>query len=349
MTTTFSGMSKITLADVAGAAGVSPAAASLGLRGKPGVSSDTRNRIITTAKQLGYEMRAPVGRAATIGLLVKTHEHDNGTTSAFYGPVISGITDACRARGIDVRLAAMPVDDHFDPIEIPTLVSEPTTDGILVLGAFLTDRSAHLLAGQPMVLVDGYAASDGEFLSIVTDNVGGMRSATQHLIDAGHRRIAMVGTTPDAFPSIRERRTGYVSAMTAAGLETLFVDGYHDDGPRLRADVVAAVRTDRSITAIVCANDASALACADEIQNQGLKVPGDVSVVGFDDVDAAGRARPALTTVGVDKPAMGRIAVSMLRHRIDHPADPAVLISQETRLVVRSSTRLIRSPETAST
>ncbi|MGB3734751.1 MAG: LacI family DNA-binding transcriptional regulator [Ilumatobacter sp.] len=342
-------MSKITLATVADAAGVSPAAASLALRGKSGVSTDTRHRIITTAKDLGYEMRAPVGRAATIGLLVKTHADDNGTTNAFYGPVISGITDACRTRGIDVRLAAMPVDEHFDPIEIPTLVSEPTTDGIIVLGAYLTERSADLLAGQPMVLVDGYSERADEFLSIVTDNVGGMRTATEHLIDAGHRRIALVGTTPGAFPSIRERRTGYIDAMAAAGLDPLFVDGYHDDDPQLRSDVAAAVRSDRSITAIACANDTSALACADEIQNAGLRVPGDVSVVGFDDIDAAGRVRPALTTVAVDKPAMGRIAVSMLRHRIDHPNDPAVVIAQRTHLVVRKSTRTVRASTAATT
>lgn len=342
-------MTRTTLADVALASGVSSAAASLALRGKPGVGTDTRNRIITTAKHLGYEMRAPVGRAATIGLLMKLHENDNGTTNAFYGPVIAGITDTCRARGIDVRLAAMPVDDRFDPIEIPTLVSEPTTDGILVLGAFLTDRSAQLLAGQPMVLVDGYAANPGPHMGIVTDNIGGTRDATQHLIDAGHRRIAMVGTTPDAFPSIRERRNGYCDAMTAAGLDHLFIDGYHDDGPTLRSDVAAAVRADRTITAIVCANDTSALACADEIQNEGLLVPGDVSVVGFDDIDAAARVRPALTTVAVDKPAMGRVAVSMLRHRIDHPDDPPVQVAQQTRLVLRNSTRVIRSRQPAST
>ncbi len=332
---------KTTLAQVARAANVSSAAASLALRGRPGVAQETRDRVITTAKDLGYQMRAPAGRAATIGLLVKMHQDDNGTTNAFYGPVISGITDACRALGIDVRLAAMPVDDHFDPIEIPTLVSEPTTDGLLVLGAFLSRRSAALLAGQPVVLVDGYAAEPDPLLSIVTDNVGGMRTATQHLIDGGHRRIVMVGSTPDAYPSIRQRRDGYAEAMVGAGLEPQFIDGPHDESLELAVDVGAAVRYDRGISALACSNDTVALACAAQIQNRRLGVPGNVSVVGFDDIDAAGRARPGLTTVSVDKPAMGRLAVSMLRHRIDHPEDPAFQVVQETHLVERASTRRI--------
>lgn len=325
-----------TLSDVAKLAGVSLASASLALRGKPGVGESTRRRILEVAKELDYRSPAAAEWASgSIGLLVKSSPDDAAETNQFYGPVIAGITQACRAAGIEMRLDVLPVDEHFNPIETPRLVAAAGIRGLLVLGAYLSEGSGRLLARWPVVLVDGYAAEPGSFASVVSDNVGGTASATARLIELGHVRIALVGTAPDAFPSIRERRAGYTRAMLAADLEPYYVDGPHHHPEQCAEAAIAGLDAPASATAFVAANDDVAIELLRHLRD---RVPREISVVGFDDIDAASKVRPRLDTVAINKQAMGRLAVSLLRHRITHPADPAFTVTQRAALVVREST-----------
>ena len=329
---------KVTLGEVAALAGVSRAAASLALRGKPGVADGTRQRILDIAESLGYRVR-PIGGAqggsGTVGLLVKARPADVGSTNAFYAPVIAGISRACAEFDLDLRLDSLVVDEHFDPVEVPRLIQSGDVDGLIILGAYLSATTATLVGAQPVVLVDGYAEEGTELPSVVSDNVGGTARATRHLIDLGHRRIAVVGTLPDSFPSILDRRRGYTAAMTQAGLQPRYLDAPHDDPPQSVRLVAEALSAPGAPTALVAANDAVALTL---LAQSGLAVPGRVSIVGFDDIEAAGLVRPRVTTVAIDKQAMGRMAVSLLRHRIAHPGDAAFTQIQHARLVVREST-----------
>ncbi len=327
---------RVTLAEVAAAAGVSRAAASLALRGRPGVGEQTRRRILEVAEELGYRVRTPgaSGPVGTVGLLVKSRPADAGATNAFYAPVVAGVSRACAEHDLDLRLDGLAVDDHYDPVELPRMLAASDVDGVVVLGAFVSDQAADLFGSSPVVLVDGYSARPYRFPSVVTDNLGGTAAATEHLIGLGHRRIAVVATTPDAFPSIRDRRRGYEAAMAAAGLDPIHVDGPHDDHADAVAAAVSAVGRRGGPTALVAANDAVALSLLAELRDA---VPREVSVVGFDDIEAAGLVRPRLTTVAVDKQAMGALAVAMLRHRVAAPEDPAFTVVQQARLVVRES------------
>lgn len=330
------GGGRVTLSEVASLAGVSRAAASLALRGKPGVAEGTRQRILEIAEGLGYRVRtfASPGVAGTIGLLVKARAADIGSTNAFYAPVIAGISRACAELEVDLRLDSLAVDEHFNPVEVPRMIQSADVDGLIILGAFLSGPTVALLGTQPLVLVDGYSEDGTVLPSVLSDNAGGVADATRHLVALGHRRIAMVGTQPDAFPSILERRRGYTAAMAAAGLAPIYIDAPHDD-PDLCAERAAGVlRADDAPTAVVAANDAVALTLLSQLD---LDVPGTVSLVGFDDIDAAGLVRPQLSTVAVDKEAMGRLAVSLVRHRISHPDDPAFTVVQQARLIVRGS------------
>jgi LacI family transcriptional regulator len=329
------GAERATLADVAERAGVSLAAASLALRGKPGVGESTRRRIVDIARELEYRTRGAGDHARSFGILVKVGPHDLGETNAFYGPVIAGITDACATADLDVRIDTMRVDEHFNPIETPRLVESGKVDGFLVLGAYLSEASAQVLASRPVVLVDGYAADPGGFASVVSDNIGGTAAATSRLVELGHHRIALVGTTIDAFPSIRDRRLGYERTMSEARLAPMFVDGHHDLPAECVRAATAALQGADAPTAFVAANDDVALALIGELRDQ---IPGRVSVVGFDDIAAASLVRPRLDTVAIDKRAMGRIAVSMLRHRIVHAADPPFTVTQRASLIVRETT-----------
>ena len=330
---------RVTLEDVAKVVGVSTSAASLAIRGRAGVADDTRDRVRRAARELGY--RPPVTRRGapleSIGLVVKARESDEGNTNAFYGPVMGGVIDACRTAGIAVRLEMVFVDDEFEPRSMPDLGHLEDLGGLLILGTFVSRTTAAALGSLPTVLVDGYAEEPAAYPAIVSDNRGGTKAATERLIDRGHEAIALVGTHPSAFPSIRERRQGYADAMLEAGLPPFFVDGVHDDERGLALAGAAAARDRGDLTAFVAANDAVAIALLQELMACGANVPSDYSVVGFDDIAASGLLAPGLDTVGVDKAAMGRLALNLLEHRIADPTADVATTVMQTRQVERAS------------
>ena len=130
---------KVTLADVAREAGLSPAAASLAIRGEPGVSRQTRDRVIETARRLGYQgLARPAGRRSrqvTLGLIIKAPQGDAPEANRFYAPVMAGVEEMCRIRDADLLFATMSVDEGYHPIEVPRLVTERACDGLIVIGA----------------------------------------------------------------------------------------------------------------------------------------------------------------------------------------------------------------------
>src|ERR1035437_3633719 len=132
----------VTLADVAQAVGCSSAAVSLALRGEPGVSDATRSRIVEAARALGY--RPPAGasrkrqKPMTTGLVIKAGHGDSPGANRFSAPVMAGIEESCRAQHMGLMLATMPVDQDYYPIEVPRLVTDRTCDGLIVVGAHLS-------------------------------------------------------------------------------------------------------------------------------------------------------------------------------------------------------------------
>ncbi|WP_123788440.1 LacI family DNA-binding transcriptional regulator [Phytoactinopolyspora halophila] len=327
--------SRATLADIAERAGVSLAAASLAVRGKPGVGDTTRQRVLDIAHELDYRARSSTSSPGAIGVLVRARERDHIESDAFYGSVIAGITEECATIDADLRLDSLTVDDQLNPVSTPRLVEAPHIRGFLVLGTFVSAETIRLLSRWPVVLVDSYTAEPGMFPGVVSDNMGGTAAATSRLIGLGHRRIALVGTNPAAFPSILERRDGYTRTMLAEGLEPWYIDGqHHTPGPCVAA-AVQALDQEPPPTAFVTANDAVALELMGELRD---RVPRQVSIIGFDDIEAASLMRPRLDTVAVDTRAMGRLAVSMLRHRLTHPDDAVFTAVQGASLVVRDTT-----------
>lgn len=345
------GRKRVTLADVAQAAGVSPAAVSLAVRGEPGVSRETRDRVVDTARRLGYRGTARStprrSRQVTVGLIIKAPHGDAPEVNRFYAPVMTGIEEMCRIREIDLLFAAMPVDGDYYPLEVPRLVTERATDGLIVVGAHLSHGTTALLEdGPPAILVDAYA-EDVAFDSVVSDNVGGARGAVEHLIGNGHREIVLVGSRPDSFPSILQRRRGYEQAIAEAELRPHYVDVPHVQPEAAAAEALAYVQGHPEVTAAFCCNDAVAVALIQDAQRAGLDVPGNLSVVGYDDIDLARFVSPQLTTMAVDKLGMGRLAVTLLLHRLEFGQGAMTQAFLRPRLVERGSVRAI-SPATTS-
>jgi LacI family transcriptional regulator len=334
------GKTGTTIADVAAALDLSTSAVSLALRGKGGVSEATRVRIVRTAEELGYK---PAGspstrkrKTRTIGLVVRALAQDPHE-NVFYGPVLAGIEEACRNRSLGLMLGAMELDDLGYPLAFPPIAMDRSCDALIILGGvFSGDIEARLLSTHPAVLVDAY--SEGRSIStILIDNVGGAQMATEHLISLGHRDILLLGTDPVAYPGILDRRRGYENAIAAAGLSPHFVDGALRPQHLLAADALAYVRAHPNVTAVFCAFDAIAVVLLQAAAERGISVPEQLSVVGFDDIDLARQMSPTLTTMAVDQIGMGRMAVSLLAHRLEYPTGFPTDTLARTTLVKRES------------
>ncbi|MBX3029802.1 MAG: LacI family DNA-binding transcriptional regulator [Chloroflexi bacterium] len=343
------GRRRITLADVAQEAGVSSAAASLALRGEPGVSRQTRERVTDVARRLGYRSAGRGNgrrvRPVTLGMVIKAPHGDIPEVNSFYAPIMAGVEAMCREREADLLFAHMPVDDAYHPLDVPRLVTERACDGLIVIGAHLSRGTAALLEdGPPAVLVDAYA-EDAALDAVVSDNAAGARTAVEHLIARGHRSICLVGTRPDSFPSMAQRRRAYETVIAEAGLRPHFVDTPHVPPEAAAAAGMGYLEQHPEVTAVFCANDAVAVALIDAARRAGIGVPDRLSVMGYDDIDLARHVSPPLTTMAVDKLGMGRLAVALLIHRMELPDGHVVQASLRPRLVERRS---VREPATRS-
>jgi LacI family transcriptional regulator len=340
----------ITLADVAAAVDLSPAAASLALSGKPGVSDATRARVLETSRRLGYSARSDVHQRShdplTVTLVIKALPDTRPAANVFYGPILFGIEERCRGLSIRLMFVIMPVDEHNHPLEIPSSVTNRRTDGLILVGADLGPRSDSLLGGRlgggrlPVVLVDAYAEDDA-LDSVDIDNVFGARTAVRYLVDRGHREIAILGTEPNAFPGIRERRIGYEQVLAEEGLTPHYIDVPFYEHERAAAAAVEYLQANSEVTAVFCANDLVALTLMQFARTAGIAIPDQVSVVGFDDIELAAIIAPPLTTMAVDKPGMGRLAVSLLLHQLEVGKECGTATLMKPRLIERATVRTL--------
>ena len=335
-----------TIGDLAAALGLSQAAVSMALRGKPGVSAATRARVLEASASMGYEFGPTPSRRSrnpmTVTLVIRALP-EWPTSNVFYGPILAGIEERCR--GLDVRLvfAIMPVDERNHPLEVPRSVTDHPTDGLILVGADIGARWSSLLrvGAVPTVLVDGYA-DDKALASVDIDNVSGARTAVRYLINRGHRDIAIVGTAPNAFPSVLERRVAYEQAVGEARLTPHYVDVPYYDHERAAEAAVRYVLAHPEVTAIFCANDLTAITFLQAARGAGISVPDQVSVVGFDDIDLASIILPGLTTMAVDKPGMGRLAVTLLLHQLEMGKIAGTTTLVKPTLVERATVRTIQ-------
>lgn len=309
--------SRATISDVAAEAGVAISTVSLVMNGKGAVADATRSRVQTAATRLGYTPSRSArglaaGRTGNLGFVLR--EDHFRRSEPFYTRVFLGAEFEARRRGLYVLLATVP--DHYTPADAPRFLQEHTVDGVVVAGrvdnAFLEALGQ---SGIPFVLAD-YAWQDAAAVHL--DNEGGAALVADHLVGRGHTRVGFLGA--DArHPSMAARRRGFVSAMAAAGhaVEDAHVVVSDEAADRRTGTDLAGHLLDRPDrpTAIFCANDALALGLIDAARAQGLDIPGDVAVVGFDDVEGAALATPPLTTVRVYKEQLGEVALGLLAER----------------------------------
>jgi len=335
---------RVKMSDIAQKTDVSISTVSLVLRNKSGIPPETRQRVLKTAQKLGYHLKSasrprPLSiQLHNLGLIVKSEPGVVPRANPFYSHVLAGIEEACRQNKINLLYATLPVDLNNHPIEVPRLLLEEGTDGLLVVGTLLDDALAPVLNQKavPIVLVDSYALSE-KYDAVVSDNVSGAYQAVSYLIERGHRHMGIVGTYPDGYPSLRERRQGYIQALKEHGLtQTYFTDCAPHKDAAFEATTQLLSQCPQ-ISAVFGCNDEIALAVMRAAQALGRQVPEEFSVIGFDDIDLAQHVTPSLTTMRVDKAGMGRMAVKLLINRVEFPDAERVTLVIRPRLIERKS------------
>ncbi len=339
---------RVTLEDIARESHVSLATVSLVLRDKPGINAETRRRVRDVARVLGYRIRAQGDGLSTqklqqVGVLIKARAGDAPHTNAFYAHVIAGIEATCRRYQINLLFATVPVDEDNHPQDLPRMLLEDNLDGLLLVGAFVDSTITRLLerSSKSTVLVDAYAVGNG-YDSVVSDNIRGAYMAVSYLIERGHRHIGLVGSLPNAYPSIADRCSGYIQALHDHGITRQYSADSHIATNEAAETVADLLRQYPQVTALFCCNDMMATAAMQAAQALGRRLPDDLSIIGFDNIDLAEHVTPALTTMHVDKVSMGRLAVQLLINRADFPAASRVTTMLRPTLVERQSVCSIR-------
>ncbi len=333
-----------TITDVAAQAGVSISTVSLVMNGKGAVADTTRQRVQTAARRLGYTPShsargLAAGRTGNIGFVLR--EDHFRRSEPFYTRVFLGAEFEARRRGHYVLLATIP-DAYDAAAHTPRFLREHSVDGVVVAGgvddAFLTDLAR---TGIPFVLAD-YAWPGATAVEL--DNEGGAASVAAHFVAQGHRSFGFVGADP-RHPSLAARQDGFARALAGAGYA---LPGSHiamGDGPpdrRSGADLAERLLdlADRP-TAVFCANDALALGFIEAALALGLRVPDDLAVVGFDDVEAAALSTPPLSTVRVYKEQLGEVALGLLADRVAAKAGASAAGYERAPSTTRIATELV--------
>lgn len=330
----------VTLRMVAKAAGVSPSTVSRILNGTARVSSDKEDAVNEAIRRLGF-VPNPVarglagGRTLSIGVLTQT------ISSPFYGEALRGIEDRLEPAGY----IPIFVSGHWhEPEELRAMeaLMSRRVDGVIVLAGRLPNETlARYAASLPMVVVGRTMAGPG-VCSLEFDQRTGARLATRHLVELGHERIAFIAGD-SAHRDALDREAGYRDALAEAGLvfdaELVTAGDYTEAGGLLAINRLLDAR--RPFTAVFAANDQTAIGAALGLYRKGIRVPDDISLVGFDDLAPARYATPPMTTVRQSVYEMGaQAALAMLAllagepPQVDLPA-PELVVRESTRRVLR--------------
>lgn len=354
----------VTTQDVARAASVSRVTVSRVLNNHRNVTDRVRRRVLEAAGQLGYLGQAPrsallspdgpsrrIAALRDIGFLFTSALGDEPASgNPFWSPVLHGVEQEATAVGLQVTYRSITRWADRANVLVEA-VGSARLDGILLVGPASEETVRALSArGQPLVLVDN-AVPGLPVEAVLSDGYGGGRAAVRHLVVLGHRDIAFIGGPFRISPpplahrtntiwSIEQRAQGYATALREAGLQPDY-RLFEGDSPTTAGGYAACRRLlneGRRFTAVFCASDVGAIGAMRALHEAGLAVPGDVSVVGFDDIELAQHLIPPLTTVRVAREAIGALAVQRLIARACAPAAVPATATLQVELIRRATT-----------
>ena len=331
----------VTIRDVARLADVHPGTVSRALNEQTRalVNEETAARVLRAANELGYRPNPiarglKTNRSYTVGVVIPD------LTNPLFPPIVRGIEDRLGAAGYTPLIVNTDNDPERECSHIEAMLARQV-DGLIAATArldvtLLADAAA---GGTPLVLVNR-SLEDRSAAAVTVDDRKGIALAVEHVAALGHRLIGNVAG-PQNVSTGHLRHLGFIEAMTAAGLpvgagHVTYAGAFTEpEGARACADLLA---YEPRVTAIVAANDRLAMGCYDTLERLGLSCPGDVSIVGFNDMPFIDRLQPPLTSVRVPQREIGTTAADLLLAQLSSGDDPVRQILLEPELVVRSST-----------
>ena len=323
-----------TMEDVASRAGVSRALVSLVMRNSPKVSERSRAAVLEAAEELGYRRNLMAHhlasrRTMTIGLVL------NDLHNPFFAEMTDGIHEAALEAGYRIVINTGLRSLAGEKAAIDTFL-EFRTDGIILVGSELSADELGALASETNLVVAARVSTADSYDTVSIDDRLGARMVVDHLVDLGHRRIAHIDGGPGA--GARKRREGYKAAMEQRGLSKhvrIVTGEYSEQAGTVGVDKL--LSEGEMPTAIFAANDLMATGVLDRLQFEGLKVPDDVSLVGFDNTAVAALHQMSLTTVDQPCELLGQLAARYLIERLDEEREEALHHLLKPTLVCRST------------
>jgi LacI family repressor for deo operon, udp, cdd, tsx, nupC, and nupG len=328
--------SKATIRDVAALAGVSHQTVSRVINKIERVNEETRLRVEAAINELGYRPNA-IARSMAKGSTRTLSCISPNLTDYTFANIIEGAELEARLAGYFLMTASAPDTETFSCL-VGQLLDSRRTEGLLVINPFVDDRHSSLPQYAPVVFV-GARSSLNTMDSVFLDDEEAGRIATRHLCELGHQNLALI-TGPLQEDCSRDRMNGYLNVLQTQGLSTdtnLVVEG--DWSATSGYQGVKALLARRvEFSAIFAQNDRMAVGAMRALREAGLRVPEDISVIGFDDMPLASYFDPGLTTIRQDTFNMGREAARLLIRAIETPEKQRRHLRMPVELVVRKST-----------
>ncbi|MBB6669832.1 LacI family DNA-binding transcriptional regulator [Cohnella nanjingensis] len=325
---------KVSIFDVAKKSGLSVVTVSRVLNNSSSVRPKNRDKVLQAMKELDYQPNAAArslarGKTGIIGLTLSTL-HDS-----FLDAIVKGINDRLAEHGY---FLALSVSTGYDESFHRMMFQEDRVDGVILLSPIREDEYVLELKKKkiPFVMLDNQHPGPSA-PSVIVDNFKGGYDATRHLIELGHTKIAHI-TASEIYLSSRERERGFRQALADARLEPYAVERGEFEIPSGYEIASRWIASGRLPTAVFASDDYIALGVMDAFKNEGIRVPGDVSVIGFDDQILASAFRPQLTTVRQPAEKIAKEGVELLLGWINGAPMRNVTIQLEPELVVRAST-----------
>lgn len=340
-------MASVSIKDVAARAGVSLGTVSNVLNRPAAVRPTTRAKVEAAISELGFvpngsARQLAAGRSRTIAYLVLD------TSNPFFNDVARGIEEVARTNGLTLFLCNSDQDAQREDEYLEQLAQLRVRGVLITAMDYSNPRLSGLRdQGVPVVLVDRAPDTAQDWCTVGVDDVAGGQLAISHLVEAGHRRLGLIGGPAD-IPQVADRHTGALNAMAAAGLDPeslvwIKTDALTiADGRRAGERLLGLPKRLRP-TGVFCANDLLALGLLQHLSQHGVRVPDDVAIVGYDDIEYAAGAAVPLTSVAQPRALLGRTAARLLAdesaagadHEHQHVVFPPELVARDSTAVQR--------------